>query len=346
MKNNLFIYAPNINSGGGVILLQGFINLNKNLFKIEWLIDEEIANKFKNNHFHIVSPGIFRRIKAEIYLRNKVNRNDVVLFFSNLPPLFKLKGSAIVFVQNRFVLDRLIFNTFNAKLLLKLIIQRIIFIFFRKNASKFLVQSESMYLLLKKITQKEINITPFISMPIKNIKIREAMREKKTSLDKIRFIYVANFEKHKNHINLIAAWSILYDQNIQPKLTLTLTNQEIYKLKIKLSKQHINIPNNINFIDMPLRSKFMKEFSNHDVLIYPSKIESYGLPLIEAQILKMPIIASELDYVRDIVKPNESFDPNSPRSIARAVKRYLNISEKSTKVISSQDFFKFLFERN
>jgi glycosyltransferase involved in cell wall biosynthesis len=340
MKNNLFIYAPNINSGGGLVLLQDLINLNKNFFNIEWLIDEEIANNFKNNHFHIVSPGVFRRIKAEIYLKNKVNRNDVVLFFSNLPPLFKLKGLAIVFVQNRFVLDRLIFNTFNAKLLLKLIIQKIIFILFHKNASKFLVQSESMYLLLKKITQKEINIAPFISMPIKNIKINREMR-KKTSLDKIRFIYVANFEKHKNHINLIAAWSILYDQNIQPKLTLTLANEEIYKLKLELSKRYISIPNNINFIDMPLRSKFMNEFSNHDVLIYPSKIESYGLPLIEAQILNMPIIASELDYVRDIVKPNESFDPNSARSIARAVKRYLNVSEKSAKVISSEDFLNF-----
>jgi glycosyltransferase involved in cell wall biosynthesis len=244
-------------------------------------------------------------------------------------------------VQNRFILDRLIFKTFNAKLLLRLIIQRIIFIFFHKNASKFLVQSESMYLLLKKITQKEINIVPFISMPIKNIKIRGAMREKKTHPEKIRFIYVANFEKHKNHINLIVAWSILYDQNIQPKLTLTLNNEEIYKLKLELNKQYIIIPNNINFIDMPLRSEFMKEFSNHDVLIYPSRIESYGLPLIEAQILKMPIIASELDYVRDIVNPNESFDPNSDRSIARAVKRYLNVSEKSTKVIASEDFLNF-----
>ena len=73
-------------------------------------------------------------------------------------------------------------------------------------------------------------------------------------------------------------------------------------------------------------------------LIYPSKIESFGMPLIEAQILNIPVIASELDYVRDIVVPSETFDPNSPLSIARAVKRFLKIDTENYVLTNPSDF--------
>ena len=36
----------------------------------------------------------------------------------------------------------------------------------------------------------------------------------------------------------------------------------------------------------------------------------------------MPILAAERDYVRDVVAPVVSFDPESALSIARAVMRY------------------------
>ncbi len=58
-------------------------------------------------------------------------------------------------------------------------------------------------------------------------------------------------------------------------------------------------------------------------LIFPSKTESLGLPLIEAASAGLPIIASELDFVRDVCVPNETFDPYSSTSISRAVKRLL-----------------------
>ena len=47
------------------------------------------------------------------------------------------------------------------------------------------------------------------------------------------------------------------------------------------------------------------------------------MPLLEAEHFKVPILAPELDYVRDLVVPNEVFDPQSPLSISRAVQRFL-----------------------
>ena len=65
-------------------------------------------------------------------------------------------------------------------------------------------------------------------------------------------------------------------------------------------------------------------------LIYPSSFESFGLPLIEARQAGLPVLAPELDYVRDVIDPDETFDPRSPISIARAVRRYLEGSTQAT----------------
>ena len=84
----------------------------------------------------------------------------------------------------------------------------------------------------------------------------------------------------------------------------------------------------------------LKLYNNSQALVYPSKKESFGLPLIEAQKLGLSIVSSELDYVRDIIDPDQTFDPNSEMSIKRAIKRHLNISENKTKVLDPQSFLK------
>ncbi|MBK8524694.1 MAG: glycosyltransferase [Betaproteobacteria bacterium] len=69
-------------------------------------------------------------------------------------------------------------------------------------------------------------------------------------------------------------------------------------------------------------------YAESGALIYPSLFESYGLPLLEATSFGLPIIASELDYVRDVSDPVFSFDPTSAVSIARSVKRYLGRKDR------------------
>jgi glycosyltransferase involved in cell wall biosynthesis len=78
-------------------------------------------------------------------------------------------------------------------------------------------------------------------------------------------------------------------------------------------------------------------------LIFPSKIESFGLPLLEAASLGLPIVASELDFVRDVVIPSESFHPDSALSICRAVIRFLDGNKKClVETRSPEDLFGLL----
>ena len=69
------------------------------------------------------------------------------------------------------------------------------------------------------------------------------------------------------------------------------------------------------------------ELLRSKALIFPSLAESFGLPLVEAQEFNKPILASELDFVRDVCSPVDTFDPKSSLSIARAVKRFLGYTD-------------------
>ena len=93
-------------------------------------------------------------------------------------------------------------------------------------------------------------------------------------------------------------------------------------------------------------SKISDLYLSSRALIYPSLSESFGLPLIEAKIFNLPILASELDFVRDVCSPVFSFDPNSPLSISNAVKRYLKIPFTTQKILSSKSFLKSVFSED
>ena len=85
-------------------------------------------------------------------------------------------------------------------------------------------------------------------------------------------------------------------------------------------------------------------YSQGPVIVFPSYFESFGLPLVEANALDLDIIASELDYVRDVCIPQETFDPHSARSIARAVLRHRRL-DSDIKCGSATDIIKtLLFE--
>ena len=71
-------------------------------------------------------------------------------------------------------------------------------------------------------------------------------------------------------------------------------------------------------------------YRSASALVYPSLLESFGLPLTEAKACGLPVIAAELDVVRDVLDPVQAFDPLSPTSIARAVIRFMGIDEPRT----------------
>ena len=151
-------------------------------------------------------------------------------------------------------------------------------------------------------------------------------------------MYVASGDPHKNHRQLVEAWCLLAKEGLFPSLKLTVDNQQFPRLCAwiadKGKQHHLNIENLGNLDD----ERVSKLYSRAGALIYPSTLESFGLPLVEARQACLPVLASELDYVRDVLDPDQSFDPGSKVSIARAVKRFLGIAEEGAPLLDAHGF--------
>ena len=155
---------------------------------------------------------------------------------------------------------------------------------------------------------------------------------------------MASGEPHKNHLNLIKAWSLLAQQEIYPSLTLTLSEKKFSELVSWIEQQKREYSMNVFNLGLISEGEIQDLYLNATALIFPSTLESFGIPLIAARDAGLAIVASELDYVRDIVDPEVTFDPASPLSIARAVKRFLGEKEETLRLLDARGFLDTVFK--
>lgn len=298
-----------------------------------------------NVHIKRVKPSVVQRLIAEKWLVNAVVKEDVVLCFGNLPPLFKLRGHTMVFLHNRYLIDNISLAGFSFKDQLRIKIERLWLSTKISNASEFILQTPTMKRLFEIKTRGRVpvRVLPFLANP--NGFARSVPQTKVQTEHNCDFVYVASGEAHKNHRQLIEAWCMLANEGFFPSLRLTLDrgcNEELCSWIEQMVEQYrLKVENAGN---LP-HGQVIQLYGQAGALIYPSTFESFGLPLVEARQANLAIIASELDYVRDILDPEETFDPSSPRSIARAVKRFLCYEEKDLPFVDPKMLLKLCMNR-
>jgi glycosyltransferase involved in cell wall biosynthesis len=336
--NKLLINASNVHSGGASILLNYFLNEAdfSGYSSITLALDARciLTPKVLTNFVVIrVTPTLLGRMWNEVKICFFYGD---LLCFGNLPPLFWGLKNTTVFLHNALYFEPELCSKFGLKARIRLVVESFLFRIRLQAASKFLVQSPHMKRRLCELSvdPKKIIIAPFADVHPKG----------KGIVSSGSFICVSSGDAHKNVMNLILAWEILAQESLSPRLLLTL-NQNQYPdlahwIKLKIDQSRLNIIN-LGTID---RDEIDDVYRTGAALISPSLIESFGLPLIEAREAGVDILAPELDYVRDVVSPVETFDPQSPLSISRAVKRYLGVSESLVRLRTPSEVLKIIFD--
>lgn len=204
-----------------------------------------------------------------------------------------------------------------------------------KNVDRYIVQTNSMKNAAHRCFGNKIlvSILPFSAPTPKWISEQALQPERKYD-----FAYPANGEAHKNHNNLLEAWRLLSEAGLKPSLALTVSTKDFPFLSSHIKKYREDYELKIVNLERISTVEMRALYKSSSALIFPSNTESFGLPLIEAKQFGIPILAPELDYVRDVVEPLETFDPNSPISIARAVRRFLNQPEPTGKIYTAEEF--------
>ncbi|MDO9359842.1 MAG: glycosyltransferase [Polaromonas sp.] len=348
MSAKLFIQAMNVHSGGGRSLLRALLTAAPSGKESTVLLDARMETHALPQNWIIrtVRPSLLQRLRAEWWLSGAVGEGDLLLCFGNLPPLFKTRGRAVVFLQNRYLIERGSLRAFPLRARMRLGVERLWFAWRAAHVERFIVQTPSMrnQLVGAGLARgKPVDVLPFIDAHTAYRRRLDVSSERGSG---DRFIYVASGEPHKNHRSLIEAWCILATQEIFPELVLTVDRVQHAELcdwldeKIRLHGLRV-----INH-GACTPEQIANLYRQVDALVFPSTFESFGLPLIEARQAGLPVVASELDFVRDVLDPEESFDPASPVSIARAIKRFVHALEAPLPLMSAGQFLEQLTEKS
>lgn len=348
LEKTLFVHATNVHVGGGRSLLNALLLSLPNDLTVVALLDARMktADELPHNlQVKRVESSILRRFLAEWWLARSVKKNDVVLCFGNLPPLFRLHGRAVVFVQNRYLIDQVNLGSFQFKTRLRLKIERFWFSLKASNAHAFIVQTPSMQKVIELsglIGSKPVYVLPFLNISQNYQRTLSKSIHAERSQD---FIYVASGEPHKNHYILIEAWCQLAHEGYFPSLWLTLDEKDNADLCVWINQKKAQASLRIENLGGCSHDEIKQLYTQAKALIYPSIFESFGIPLIEARQAGLAILASELDFVRDVLDPEEAFDPQSSVSIARAVKRFMGWDEKALPLLDAASFLQTLLNQ-
>lgn len=348
MQSRLFIHATNVHQGGGRALLDALLTELPRSTEAHALLDSRMpmpAGMPEGTRVKRVPPSVIERLKAERWLADNVHTGDVVLCFGNLPPLFKLPGRAVVFVQNRYLIDDVRLDDFPLKIRARLILERLWFSGRMGNADEFVVQTPAMKRLLEARTQGRgpVRILPFMTDATGYA--RNSPHAKPRGRESCDFLYVASGEPHKNHRRLIEAWHLLAEGGLFPGLRLTLDEARFPELCREIEEMGQRYGLKVINMGALAHGDVLAAYRSADALIYPSTFESFGLPLIEAGQAGLPVLAGELDYVRDVLDPVQTFDPESATSIARAVKRFLGVDEYPLPLLDAKSFMEQIVGR-
>lgn len=328
----ILVDATYINSFGGKTILELFIEkviLSK--IKYHFILDSRLKSrwikKINTNNYTLINPSHINR--RNFYLKN-LNRFSSILCLSNIPPPVYNSVKTSVFFHNRLLINPLNHKiSFRNRLINFLKFSYIKY--YNKNDYNWIVQTPNVSKLLSEslnIDSGQISTYPILKEEFGSFDI------KKNSND---FVYVSSGVSHKNHARLLKAFiNAAHKVNKNITLNLTLNKEELAK-NIYPDNLKVKFHGTLN------RDRVNELYNTSKFAIYPSLVESFGLPLIEATNHGCKVISSDLPYVHEIIKPSLTFNPYSIDSISNAILKAINSDNLSeTKVLVENKLDNFI----
>lgn len=149
--------------------------------------------------------------------------------------------------------------------------------------------------------------------------------------EKKLFLYPATPFEYKNHKIILDAVELLKKENLgfenELKIIFTVPSES----SIAQIVNERGLDKIVTCIGSTPYQDLLKYYKRCDALLFPSKIESFGLPLVEAALFGIPIIAADLPYAREVLEEYEGVlfaDVYNPEIWKEQIKKIMESNKK------------------
>lgn len=312
------LHLTNVAGAGATQLLESLlpaIELNANVIveRIDLPNRGKLATYCSCNSVTITNvyqrylPNALSRILECTFLAGRFDGDSPLLVLGDLP--LRCRGPQTLFVQtpNLIKPKKTQLNIES----IKYWISRSIFRLNMGRVKSFIVQTETMRNALERSFPGVVGKVHIIPQPVPGWLLNSGLRRigrVKNNGQALDLIYPAAGYSHKNHsllsrLDSRASWPV-------ERLTLTLDERD-------------NPAPNLSWVKCMsfLHPQAMIDaYAEADGLLFLSKQESYGFPLIEAMFIGLPIICPNLPYARGLCGDEAIyFDPDEPKGLHQAL---------------------------
>ncbi|NQT29327.1 MAG: glycosyltransferase family 4 protein [Candidatus Saganbacteria bacterium] len=162
----------------------------------------------------------------------------------------------------------------------------------------------------------------------------------------IKLLYVSHPAPHKGFEILFRAIKILKDKGIRIKLLLTIAQADRPKVVIGYERliEFLKIEDEVIVLGRIPSDSITNLYRIADIFVFPSWCESFGYPLLEAQIAGLPIIAADTKVNREMCRDNATYyAPFDPLALSLKIEDMIfnkesKKSPKNVPFLSWQDY--------
>lgn len=340
----VFINCSNLRSGGGLTVGLGIVSSLYNIQSEDTYVillpsDKKLYPYENNDKVKVIrlnksDNSFIGKIKLQSKIKSiaKSENVDAILSLSNyaiksdLPQSLMLHWPYAVYPEKE-LWDKMSFiNKLKRKYRLFRIKQLL------SNTNNLIVQTDVMKSRVEKHLDysNKITIIPSgsgFSGNNVNKNAKEIIESLKNSNNKV-FLCINEYYEQKNLEILIPLAQLVKSKKLPFRFIITLDNNSVSKEFIN-QLSSLKLQNIIINVGRIKRSETKNLFETCDALFFPSLLESYGIPMVEALETELPIYVSDKNYAHTICKENAIyFNPNKPDDIISKLQLENKIQQK------------------
>lgn len=257
---------------------------------------------------HLFIPNILRLYKLDIYH----NPANIIPFFYFRKSIITIHDLAVYKNKNWFPKGGLFFNW------------RVLVPFSVYRAKKIIAVSENTrddLIKIFRISKDKIEVIHEGVEDYTKLKINEEEIEEKFKFENPYFLFIGTLEPRKNLVRLIEAFDQFLKENNNADFKLVLAGKKGWQYEEIFEKvRELNLENKVIYLGYVTLEEKVFLLKNSFCFVFPSLYEGFGLPILEAMSLGVPVLTSNIASIPEIVIDNAVLvEPDDINSIKKAL---------------------------